>query len=152
MHLIPKEFAIGEVYFPPLLIAAVIGIALAWMTARLLNRYRLSRFFFYPPLVLLALAVLAFIAFETVLFVTGIAERLAVFLFEQGGVAWLLVLGGFTIVSMIASRSAHDLGNTGAGGALSMKRRAASACLGSACRSAAYPASASAGASPHTPD
>ena len=58
MHLIPKEFAIGEVYFPPLLIAAVIGIALAWMTARLLNRYRLSRFFFYPPLVLLALAVI----------------------------------------------------------------------------------------------
>jgi len=58
MHLIPKEFAIGEVYFPPLLIAAIIGIALAWMTARLLNRYRLSRFFFYPPLVLIALSVI----------------------------------------------------------------------------------------------
>jgi uncharacterized membrane protein SpoIIM required for sporulation len=48
----------GEVYFPPLLIAAIIGITLAWMTARLLNRYRLSRFFFYPPLVLIALSVI----------------------------------------------------------------------------------------------
>jgi len=58
MNFIPSEFAIGEVYFPPLLIAAVLGMTLAWLTANLLNRYRLSRFFFYPPLVLLALAVI----------------------------------------------------------------------------------------------
>ena len=56
MNLIPSEFAIGEVYFPPLLIAAMLGFLLAWLTAHLLNRYRLSRFFFYPPLVLLALS------------------------------------------------------------------------------------------------
>ncbi|MCP3988235.1 MAG: permease [Actinomycetia bacterium] len=60
----------------------------------------------------LALAVVAFVAFETVLFATGIAERLHDFLFRTGGVAWLLILGGFTIVNMIASRSAHNLGNT----------------------------------------
>ena len=58
MNLIPSEFAIAEVYFPPLLIAALIGLLAAWLTARLLNRYRLSRFFFYPPLVLLALVVI----------------------------------------------------------------------------------------------
>ena len=58
MNLVPSEFAIGEVYFPPLLIAALIGLLAAWLTARLLNRYRLSRFFFYPPLVLLALVVI----------------------------------------------------------------------------------------------
>lgn len=58
MNFIPSEFAIGEVYFPPLLIAAVLGMTLAWLTASQLNRYRLSRFFFYPPLVLLALAVI----------------------------------------------------------------------------------------------
>jgi hypothetical protein len=58
MHLIPSEFAIAEVYFPPLLIAAMIGFVAAWLTAMTLNRYRLSRFFFYPPLVLLALAVI----------------------------------------------------------------------------------------------
>ena len=55
MNLIPSEFAVGGVYFPPMLIAALLGLVLAWLTAHLLNRYRLSRFFFYPPLVLLAL-------------------------------------------------------------------------------------------------
>ena len=58
MQLIPSEFTIGEVYFPPLLIAAMIGLVAAWLTALLLNRYRLSRLFFYPPLVLLALTVI----------------------------------------------------------------------------------------------
>lgn len=57
MNLIPSEFVVGGVYFPPMLIAAFLGTAAAWLTAHLLNRYRLSRFFAYPPLVLLALAV-----------------------------------------------------------------------------------------------
>lgn len=57
MHLIPSELAIGGVYFPPMLIAGLLGTVAAWLTAQLLNRYRLSRFFAYPPLVLLALAV-----------------------------------------------------------------------------------------------
>lgn len=58
MFFIPKEFTIGGVYFPPLLIAGIIGVTLAVLTALLLNRYRLSRYFFYPPLVFLALAVI----------------------------------------------------------------------------------------------
>ena len=58
MHFFPKEIAIGGVYFPPLLIAAILGTIAAIMTARMLNRFRLSRFFFYPPLVFLALAVI----------------------------------------------------------------------------------------------
>lgn len=62
----------------------------------------------------LALAVLAFIAIEAVFFTVGIAEGIYDFLASTGGVAWLLILGGFTVVNMIASRSAHQLGNTGA--------------------------------------
>jgi hypothetical protein len=58
MQLIPSEFTVGEVYFPPLLIASLLGVIMAWLSGRVLNRYRLSRFFFYPPLVLLALAVI----------------------------------------------------------------------------------------------
>jgi hypothetical protein len=58
MELIPSEFTVGEVYFPPLLIAGLLGIVIAAVTAMLLNRFRLSRYFFYPPLVLLALAVI----------------------------------------------------------------------------------------------
>jgi hypothetical protein len=58
MSLIPHEFAIGGVYMPPLLIAAIFGTIAAVVTAGLLNRYRLSRYFFYPPLVFVALAII----------------------------------------------------------------------------------------------
>jgi hypothetical protein len=58
LNLVPSEFAIGGIYFPPLLIASMLGVVATALTAALLNRYRLSRFFFYPPLVFLALAVI----------------------------------------------------------------------------------------------
>ncbi len=54
----PHEFVIGDVYIPPLLIAAILGTIAAVATARLLNHYRLSRYFFYPPLVFVALAII----------------------------------------------------------------------------------------------
>ena len=54
----PHEFSIGGVYLPPLLVAAIFGVIAALLTAQLLNRYRLSRYFFYPPLVFLALMVI----------------------------------------------------------------------------------------------
>ena len=58
MYFLPKEFTTGGVYFPPLLIAAILGVLAAALTAMLLNRYRLSRFLYNPPLVFLALAVI----------------------------------------------------------------------------------------------
>ena len=58
MTFIPSEFAVGGVFFPPLLIASILGVTAAVLTAFLLNRYRLSRFFFYPPMVFLALAII----------------------------------------------------------------------------------------------
>lgn len=57
MHYVPSEFTIGGVYFPPLLIAGILGVLAASMTVMLLNRYRLSRFFYYPPMIFVALAV-----------------------------------------------------------------------------------------------
>ena len=65
MPLIPSEFSIAGVYFPPLLIASLLGFFAAWLTTQLLNRYRLSRYFAYPPLVLLALAVIYALFFGT---------------------------------------------------------------------------------------
>jgi hypothetical protein len=62
MNSIPSEFTVGSIYLPPLLVAGCIGVLLAYWTARLLNRYRLSRHFFYPPLVFVALAVLYTVA------------------------------------------------------------------------------------------
>lgn len=57
MKPIPHEFALGEVFMPPLLVAGFFGLLAAVVTAHLLNRYRLSKFFFYPPLVFLALMI-----------------------------------------------------------------------------------------------
>jgi hypothetical protein len=50
-----------------MLIAAILATLLAILTARLLNRYRLSRFFFYPPLVFLALTIIYTVAVGTFL-------------------------------------------------------------------------------------
>ena len=58
MNLYPHEIAIGGVYMPPLLIASLLGAIAAVVTARLLNRYRFSRYFFYPPLVFVAMTVI----------------------------------------------------------------------------------------------
>lgn len=55
---IPAEFAIGGVYVPPLLIAGTLGILGSVVTARLLNRFRLSQYFFYPPVVFVALSII----------------------------------------------------------------------------------------------
>ena len=52
---IPSEFAIADVYFPPLFFVVLLAIFLSMLTARLLNKYRLSRYFFFPPVVFLSL-------------------------------------------------------------------------------------------------
>ncbi len=53
----PSEFSIGGIFLPPLLITSALGVAAASVTAVLLNRLRLARFFYYPPLVYVALAI-----------------------------------------------------------------------------------------------
>lgn len=58
----PHEFAIGDVLLPPILIATLLGLLTTVVTARLLNRYRLSRYLHNPPL-----AFIAMVAIYTVL-------------------------------------------------------------------------------------
>jgi len=53
-------------------------------------------------------AVVAFVAFETLLFNLGAAESMYDFLSETGG-AWLLVLGAFMIVNWMLTSMAHDV-------------------------------------------
>jgi hypothetical protein len=67
---IPKEFAVGGVYLPPLLVAALLGVILALLTVRVLKKYRLSKYFFYPPLVTLALMVIYTVLIGT--FIIGV--------------------------------------------------------------------------------
>ena len=58
MNQIPHEFAISGVYMPPMLVVSLLGTIAALVTSHLLNRYRLSRYFWYPPLVSVALMII----------------------------------------------------------------------------------------------
>jgi predicted MFS family arabinose efflux permease len=46
------------VFIPPLLVAGIFGVIAASLTAKLLNKYRLSKYFIYPQLVMVALMVI----------------------------------------------------------------------------------------------
>jgi hypothetical protein len=59
---VPHEFALGGIFMPPLFIAALLGTLAAILTTRMLNRRKLSLYFYYPPLVFVA-----FVAIYTVL-------------------------------------------------------------------------------------
>ncbi len=55
---VPVEFNMGGIYMPPLFVAAILGVITAMGVAKLLNSYRLSKYFFYPPLVFVALVII----------------------------------------------------------------------------------------------
>ncbi len=58
MYSIPHELAFGEVFMPPILVAGFLALIVSVVTARLLNRYRLSRYLANPSLVFVALVVI----------------------------------------------------------------------------------------------
>jgi len=55
---IPHEISIAGVFFPPLLLASILGGLLSAGTVLALNRYRLSRFFVYPPGIFVVLGII----------------------------------------------------------------------------------------------
>jgi len=65
MQFIPSEVSLWGVYFPPLFLASLLGISAAAASALGLNRYCISRFFYYPPVVFLALTVIYTVLFGT---------------------------------------------------------------------------------------
>lgn len=62
----------------------------------------------------LALAVAAFIALETVLFMTGAAQGMYEWLVRSGGASWLLIMGGVMVMQWFASKSVANLDNPAA--------------------------------------
>ncbi|PSW06808.1 DUF1656 domain-containing protein [Photobacterium lipolyticum] len=54
----PREIALSDLYVPPLLVAALIGLVFTSVTVRLMNKLRWHRFFVIPPLVELSLTVI----------------------------------------------------------------------------------------------
>lgn len=56
-------------------------------------------------------AILGFVAVELLLFTSGLAERILLFV---ANTSWLLILGGFMVVGWLASRTAHRSTSLGA--------------------------------------
>ena len=54
--IVPSEVSVSWLYLPPVLIVVILGILGGWIIGRVLNRTRLSRFFWHPPLAMLAFA------------------------------------------------------------------------------------------------
>jgi hypothetical protein len=67
MNQIPHELSISGIYMPPLFVAALIGIVMAIITAKLLNKYRLSKYLFYPPLVFVSMVVIFTVFVEVII-------------------------------------------------------------------------------------
>jgi len=58
MEQFPHELAIGDVYFSPLLLVIILSFIATGLTTVILNKIRLSSYFFYPPLSYLAIMTL----------------------------------------------------------------------------------------------
>ena len=67
MYSIPHELAFGEVFMPPILVTGFLALIVSVVTARLLNRYRLSRYLANPSLVFVSLVVIYTIIIGTFL-------------------------------------------------------------------------------------
>jgi hypothetical protein len=55
LHPIPSEMHVAGVYVPPALVIALLGLVAAWAVSKILNRTRLARFVWKPPLAFLAI-------------------------------------------------------------------------------------------------
>lgn len=59
MKHIPHEFDFfGGIYLAPALVATIIGVVLAILTAKILNKYHLAKYFSNIPLVFIAMIVI----------------------------------------------------------------------------------------------
>ena len=58
-HPLPSEMTFFGIFLPPALLVGLLGLVAAWFAAKVLNRTRLARFFWNPPLAFLAIWVLA---------------------------------------------------------------------------------------------
>jgi hypothetical protein len=57
MSAVPVELSLNGVFYPPWVLAALLGLVLATVLAALANRSGLSRFVWHPPLFFSALVI-----------------------------------------------------------------------------------------------
>jgi len=55
---LPIEQSISGIYFSPILSTYFFGILLAWFITSMINRFRLARYIWYPPLFFLSLMII----------------------------------------------------------------------------------------------
>ena len=55
---VPMEISFAGIYFPPVMLAILLGVILATIIARLLNKLNLTRFIWHPPLFFVAMSIL----------------------------------------------------------------------------------------------
>ncbi|RLA73224.1 MAG: DUF1656 domain-containing protein [Epsilonproteobacteria bacterium] len=58
MQPFPHELALGDVYVSPLLVVIILSFIATGLTTVILNKLKLSSYFFYPPLSYLAFVML----------------------------------------------------------------------------------------------
>ena len=68
--MMPHDLYLGDVYFPPLLVAAALGLIAASLTSRLMTNRGWMAGFANPPLVFIALSVIYTLIFGSTLFPT----------------------------------------------------------------------------------
>ncbi|ELV7517030.1 TPA: DUF1656 domain-containing protein [Photobacterium damselae] len=61
----PHELSMGDIYYSPVLLVAVLSLVTTWITVVILNKTRLSRFIAYPSLTFLAIMVFYVVAIDT---------------------------------------------------------------------------------------
>ncbi|MGR5461814.1 DUF1656 domain-containing protein [Photobacterium damselae] len=61
----PHELSMGDIYYSPVLLVAVLSLVVTWITVVILNKTRLSRFIAYPSLTFLAIMVFYVVAIDT---------------------------------------------------------------------------------------
>ena len=65
MNELPHELALGDVYLSPLLPVFVTALLATWMSIKLLNKLRLSRYIMFPSTTFLTLMTLYILLMNT---------------------------------------------------------------------------------------
>ncbi|WP_373565914.1 DUF1656 domain-containing protein [Microbulbifer okhotskensis] len=58
MERVPHDISFGGFFLSPILVIGLFGVLAALLTARLLDHYRLSRYFANPPVVIISLSII----------------------------------------------------------------------------------------------
>ena len=61
----PHELSIGDVYYSPLILVALLSFLAALITVMVLNKMKLTRYFYAPSYVFIAIMVLYIVLIDT---------------------------------------------------------------------------------------